>query len=170
MPEQVDEPVHVVDYDVRWPASARALTEELRQVLPCGAAIEHIGSTAVPGLAAKPVIDLIVGLTDDSQRQEAVEALVAVGWMHLGEAGIAGRDYLRTRAEWADANVHVVLFESGLWNDNLTLRDYLRHNAAARERYAKAKRAAAREAPSLLAYSAHKAALVEQLVAEAHDA
>lgn len=166
----MDEPVHVVDYDVRWPEMARALTEELRQVLPRGAAIEHIGSTAVPGLAAKPVIDLVVGVTDDSQRQEAVAALVAIGWTHLGEAGITGRDYLRTRADGADANVHVVLFESGLWNDNLTLRDYLRRDAAARQRYAKAKRAAVREAPSLLAYSAQKAAVVEQLVAEAHDA
>lgn len=170
MPEQVDEPVHVVDYDSRWPALTRALAEELRQVLPAGVAIEHIGSTAVPGLAAKPVLDLLVGVTDDSQRKEAVAALVAVGWTHLGEASVPGRDYLRRRVEPADANVHIVQYESGLWNDNLALREYLRRDAVARERYAEAKRDAVREAPTLLAYSARKAAVVARLVAEAHDA
>lgn len=94
---------------------------------------------------------------------------MAVGWTYRGEAGVTGRDYLRSHVEPAEANVHVVQYESGLWNDNLALRDYLRRDAAARERYAQAKRDAMREAPNLLAYSAHKAAVVARLVAETHD-
>ena len=169
MLERVDEPVHGVEHDPRWRDRAAALAEELQQVLPVGAVVEHVGSTAVPGLAAKPVIDLLVGVRGDAQ-QAAVAALVAAGWENPGEAGVAGRAFLRSRAERADANVHVVQYKSGLWQDNLMLRDYLRRDSAARERYAEAKRAAARDAPTLLAYSAHKAAMVQRLLAQAHDA
>ena len=170
MLERVDEPVSVVEHDPGWRERAAVLAEELQQVLPVGATVEHVGSTAVPGLAAKPIIDLLVGVRGDAQRQAAVAALVAAGWEHLEEAGVAGREYLRSRAERADANVHVVQYKSGLWQDNLMLRNYLRRDSAARERYAEAKRAAVRDAPTLLAYSAHKAAMVQRLLAQAHDA
>jgi GrpB-like predicted nucleotidyltransferase (UPF0157 family) len=130
--------------------------------------VEHIGSTAVLGLAAKPIIDVLIGVRRG--RQKAVsEALSAHGWTPLGEAGVPGREYLRRRAG-PHANVHIVEHGSALWRDNLALRDYLRRDSDARQRYATAKRQAAQEAPTLLAYSERKAAVVEKLLREASQA
>ena len=129
--------------------------------------MEHIGSTAVRGLAAKPVIDMLIGVPP-GRATAVAQRLVAHGWTHLGEAGVAGREYLRRRAG-QHANVHVVEHGSRLWQDNLLLREYLRRDADARRRYATAKRRAAQEAPTLLAYSEHKAAVLSQLLDEARN-
>ncbi len=79
-----------------------------------------------------------------------------------------GREYLRRRVG-QHANVHVVEHGSTLWRDNLLLREYLRQDADARRRYSAAKRQAAQEAPTLLAYSKHKAAVVAELLIEAQQ-
>ena len=97
------------------------------------------------------------------------EQLATRGWTRLGEAGVPGREHLRRRGG-QHANVHVVEHGSTLWQDDLLLREHLRHDAGARQRYAAAKRQAARSAPTLLAYSDHKAAVVAQLLAEARQA
>jgi GrpB-like predicted nucleotidyltransferase (UPF0157 family) len=60
-----------------------------------GAKVAHVGSTAVPGLEAKPILDLPVGLADQQGIDEAALRLSAIGWPDLGEAGVAGRRYLR---------------------------------------------------------------------------
>lgn len=162
----VDEPVHAEEWNPAWHAAANAVAAECRGALGEHAlALEHIGSTAVPGLAAKPVIDMLVGVPA-GRRIAAARRLSAQGWTHLGEAGVPGREYLRRR-EGQHANVHVVEHGSTLWQDNLLLREYLRHDADARRRYASAKRRAAQEASTLLAYSERKAAVVAQLLDEA---
>jgi GrpB-like predicted nucleotidyltransferase (UPF0157 family) len=166
---ELDEPVHVQEWDRAWQASAAAIVVECRAALGEQAlAVEHIGSTAVPGLAAKPVIDVLVGVRRGRQTAVA-EQLSAHGWTLLGEAGVQGREYLRRRAG-QHANVHVVEHGSALWRDNLALREYLRRDPDARQRYAAAKRQAVREAPTLLAYSERKAAVVEGLLEEANQA
>ena len=164
---ELDEPVSIVEPHLEWTQIAARLTDECRAACAgeASVAVEHIGSTAVPGLAAKPVIDLMVGVR--SGRREAVAAqLAAAGWTLLGEAGVPGRVYLRRRLG-QHANVHVVDLGSPLWEDNLLLRDYLRRDAQARIRYGHAKRRAAEEAPMLLAYSAAKQQVVASLMHEA---
>jgi GrpB-like predicted nucleotidyltransferase (UPF0157 family) len=166
---EVDEPVHVEEWDPAWQTSADAMVAECRAVLGEQAlAVEHIGSTAVPGLAAKPIIDVMIGVPPGCPTAVAKQ-LAMHGWAHLGEAGVRGREYLRRRAR-QHANVHVVEHGSALWQENLALREYLRRDADARRRYAAAKRQAAQEAPNLLAYSKHKAAVVAELVKEAKHA
>lgn len=163
----VDEPVEVVDWNPAWPAEALRLIAHCATVLEPRdiVVIEHIGSTAVPGLPAKPVIDLLVGVRP-GRRLAAAAALAAAGWTHLGDAGVVGREYLRRR-EGQHANVHVVEHGSGLWSDNIALRDHLREDATARDRYAKAKRAAVADAPMLLAYSERKQSTLRELLDEA---
>lgn len=164
----MDEPVHVEDWNPTWLAAADAVAAECQAVLGEEVlAVEHIGSTAVPGLAAKPVIDMLIGVSP-GRGTAAAQRLVTHGWTHLGAAGVPGRQYLRRRVD-QHANVHVVVHDSSLWRDNLLLREYLRRNADARRRYAAAKRRAAQEAPTLLAYSEHKAAVVAQLLDEARE-
>ncbi len=162
----MDEPVHVEEWNPTWHAAADAVAAECRAVLgEQELAVEHIGSTAVRGLAAKPVIDMLIGVPS-GRRTAVARRLMTYGWTHLGEAGVPGREYLRRRVG-QHANVHVVEHGSTLWQDNLLLREYLRRDADARRRYAGAKRKAAQEAPTLLAYSEHKAAVVAQLLNEA---
>src|SRR5689334_6255551 len=93
----IDEPVEVVGYDAQWPVRAAAESARIAQALGIEAArIEHIGSTAVTGLDAKPTIDLMLGV--DVHPAPALEpALVALGYEALGEAGVAGRSYFRLR-------------------------------------------------------------------------
>ena len=165
---EVDEPAHVEEWNPAWHAAAVVLAAECRGALGEEAlAVEHIGSTAVRGLAAKPVIDLLIGVAP-GHRTAVAQRLVTHGWTHLGEAGVPGREYLRRRVG-QHANVHVVEHGSTLWLQNLLLREYLRRDADARRRYSAAKRRAAQEAPTLIAYSQHKAAVVAQLLDEAKE-
>lgn len=164
----MDEPVHVEESNPAWSAAADAVAAECRAALGDQAiAVEHIGSTAVPGLAAKPIIDVLVGVPP-GRRTAVAQRLEMHGWTRLGEAGVPGREYLRRRVG-QHANVHVVDHGSALWQDDLLLREHLRRDADARRRYAAVKRRAAQEAPTLLAYSEHKAAVVAELLSEARE-
>jgi GrpB-like predicted nucleotidyltransferase (UPF0157 family) len=166
VPDDVDEPIAVVDWCEDWPRAADALIAECRAALVGESfEVEHIGSTAVPGLVAKPVIDILIGVVA-GRRAAVAHRLAAAGWTHLGEAGVTGREYLRRRAG-QQANIHVVDRASALWDDNLLLRDYLRRDGAARLRYAEAKRDAAQPGTGLLDYSQRKAPAVAALLMEA---
>jgi GrpB-like predicted nucleotidyltransferase (UPF0157 family) len=162
---EVDEPITVVDYDPSWPAAAEAELERLARALaPLRASLEHIGSTAVPGCAAKPIVDLLAG-TEPGDRELVEAALVEAGYESLGEAA-PGRIYLRRRHD-RDFNVHVVERDGELWADNLALRDHLRAHPDERDRYAEAKRRAAAATPTLLAYSRAKSATIDALLRRA---
>jgi GrpB-like predicted nucleotidyltransferase (UPF0157 family) len=161
----VDEPIEIVPFDPTWTEAAHAEIRRLAAALSAWpVALEHIGSTAVPGCAAKPIVDLLVG-TQPEGRQQVAEAVERAGYEHLGEAA-PGRIYLRRRGG-RSFNVHVVEHDSELWRDNLTLREYLRAEPTAREEYVVAKVAAARANPMLLAYSSAKSAALRELLARA---
>jgi GrpB-like predicted nucleotidyltransferase (UPF0157 family) len=163
----LDESVDVVAYDARWPLRFGAEAELLRSGLKGGAlAIEHIGSTSVVGLAAKPVIDIMVGVSDLATTAPLTAALVALNYEALGEAGVPGRLYFRKRAAHS-FNVHVMRHAGELWEANILLRDFLRAHAAEAAAYAAVKRAAARETPTLLAYSERKAPFITALLERA---
>ncbi|HWN71964.1 MAG TPA: GNAT family N-acetyltransferase [Haliangium sp.] len=162
-----NEPIHVAAHDPAWP---RAFAEEapaLARVMPDGARVEHIGSTSVPGLVAKPIVDIQVGVAEPLDEARFAAVLAPLGYESMGEAGVPGRLYFRRRGPQS-FNVHVVDLGGVLWRDNLALRDYLRAVPGAAERYGQHKRAvAAAGANDLSSYSRGKAALVEELIAEA---
>lgn len=164
----LDEPVHVVAHDPAWARRGQALVRDLARRLAWAAAdVEHIGSTSVPGLAAKPVVDVQVGCAP-ALVPAVVAAVRGMGFEHLGTAGVPGREYLRRRS--ADpANVHVVERDGRLWRDNLLFRDFLRTRPDVARRYARTKREAAERAPTLLAYSALKAHMVAEIMAAARS-
>jgi GrpB-like predicted nucleotidyltransferase (UPF0157 family) len=169
MSAELDEPVHVEEWDPAWSTAAESLLAECHAALGEDAiSVQHVGSTAVPGLAAKPIIDVLIGVPP-GRELAAAEQLATRGWTHLGEAGVPGREHLRRRSG-QHANVHVVEHGSALWQENLLVREHLRRDAGARQRYAAAKRQAAHDAPALLAYSEHKAAVVAELLEEARRA
>lgn len=167
----VDEPIHLSASDESWASLAAIECSRLAGVLSLPPnQIEHIGSTAVPGLLSKPVLDIQVGVLPLPPPAGTLLALAQLGYTAHGEAGVPGRLYFTARSA-LQFNVHVVEFGGEHWRNNLLLRQYLRASAVARERYASSKLAAfGSGATTLLAYSAAKAALVAQLLAEAQAA
>ena len=164
----LDEPVRLEPHNPHWKEAFQSeqnrLAYELRVPLD---AIEHIGSTAVPHLLAKPTVDIMVGVDVFPPSATWSEGLSRLGYEALGEAGVSGRLYFRQRHH-ADFNVHVVERSGTHWLRNLALREYLRRSPAAAAEYASAKRAAISDgATTLLAYSEAKGRVVEQLMRRA---
>lgn len=169
-PMSIDEPVEVAAYDPRWPTWYEDDAQEVRRALGDRLrAIEHFGSTAVIGLAAKPIVDILVAPVDWPLAAHDRRALESLGYEYLGEAGVPGREYFRRRREHA-TNLAVVDWDGPQWRDNLTLRDYLRSDPKAAAHYAQAKRQAVADgARTLLGYSAAKSEHVAALVANARE-
>lgn len=164
----VDESIDMVEYDARWPTWFARDAVELRRALNKSLrAAEHFGSTAVPGLVARPIVDILVAVEPWPLGATGRAALEKLGYQHLGEAGAPGREYLRRRASHA-TNLAVVRVGSALWHDNLSLRDFLIAHPALARMYGEAKRAAIAEAArGLLDCSRAKGDLVAELMAQA---
>ncbi|MEU4196545.1 GrpB family protein [Kribbella sp. NPDC026611] len=163
-------PAEVVAYDPRWPLWFAELRAGLaRPLFGVPHRIEHVGSTAVPGLAAKPIIDLDIVVPSAELVPLAVERLVAAGYRHSGDLGIAGREAFELPADAERYHhLYVVVDGNDAFLDHVMLRDHLRRDAADRERYAARKL----ELAHLLttdraAYVAGKAALVQEMLARA---
>jgi GrpB-like predicted nucleotidyltransferase (UPF0157 family) len=134
------DPHEVISYDPNWPAQFRAWRDRLADVLGCAAVrIDHVGSTSVPGLAAKPIIDVQVSVPDvDDERPYLCRAESAGLVLQLRERG--HRFLLRPAAEPRDVHVHIC-GSGGAWErDHLLFRDYLRAHPSVRENYAALKK------------------------------
>jgi GrpB-like predicted nucleotidyltransferase (UPF0157 family) len=127
-------------YDPLWPE--RFLAERawiLRALDDLEARVEHIGSTAVPGLIARPVIDIMIGAPAAASRDPYIAALRGIGYTHADTQRIPGRELLR-RGTPRSHHVHLVTWGSELWDDYLAFRDYLRSHPATLIEYATLKR------------------------------
>jgi GrpB-like predicted nucleotidyltransferase (UPF0157 family) len=167
---ELDEAVELVPYDDAWPEQydkERFRIALAFGVIPKSGLIQHIGSTAVPGLTAKPVIDLMLGSSNWPPPNALIRGVCALGYENLGDAGVSKRVYLRLRGP-VKFNVHIVRRGGTHWTNNIALRDYLRDNAAARETYAAAKVAALNIGRGrLVAYSEAKNSVIAELIAAA---
>lgn len=163
----IDERVHVVEYDAVWPALFLSERERIAASLVISfEQLEHIGSTAVPGLAVKPIIDIMLGLSVWPPN-ELTKALGELGYTFFGEAGVPERLYFAHRGS-TDFNLHLVHLYGRHWAANIALREYLRLHEKARRRYEQAKYLAiASGAITLLAYSQAKAQVIAALLQEA---
>lgn len=167
MPE-IDEPVQLSPYNPKWPALFAAEAERIVSNLPLQIALEHIGSTSVAGLPAKPIIDIMVGI-QQKDTEVVRRGLRSLGYDDLGEAGVSGRLYFRKRVPDA-FNVHVVHQDGPIWKSNIALREYLRQNSEAARQYAEVKRSAIESgATMLLSYSEYKREIVAELITSAMD-
>jgi GrpB-like predicted nucleotidyltransferase (UPF0157 family) len=164
---ELDEPVHLFPYNQEWPHLYASEARRIRAALPADVAVEHIGSTSVAGLLAKPIIDIMLGLGTHHDQNKVRAMLVALGYEDLGEAGVPGRLYFRRREETA-FNIALVRHGGPIWMANLAFRDYLRTHPEATREYAETKRAAVQSgARSLLAYSDYKSAVLRRLLEQA---
>jgi len=156
------EAVEIVEHDPRWAAGGAAEAVHVADALGA-VAVEHVGSTAVPGLAAKPVLDLLAGLRSAELAPERIRAMEALGYECLGEFGLPGRIFFRKGPERRTHHIHAVEHGGDHWQRHLAVRDFLRAHPEEAERYAEVKRAAAASAAGRDAYWEAKAVYVEEL-------
>ena len=141
--------ITVLEYDRAWPLKYEKEKEKITAILKENCAgIWHIGSTAVPGLSAKPILDILYAV----QSLEAVDALsedfARIGYEYLGEFGIPGRRYLRKGGDERTHQIHI--FQADDQHNirrHLAVRDYLRSHEAARAAYAELKKKLAQRFP-----------------------
>ena len=89
------DPIVIVDYSPAWPLEFERLRDRVAAAVGnLAVAIEHVGSTAVPGLAAKPVIDLVI-VVEPEDVQAAIDRLTVIGYVHQGNLGVEGREAFR---------------------------------------------------------------------------
>jgi GrpB-like predicted nucleotidyltransferase (UPF0157 family) len=130
--------VRVVPYDSNWPSLFAAEAERVRRLFSDAGlvvALEHTGSTAVPGLAAKPILDILAGYPEDALASEYIEILERADYVHRGEQGIPGREFFR-RGDPRSYHVHLTAIGGTFWRDHLNFRDRLRADIALRDAYA----------------------------------
>jgi GrpB-like predicted nucleotidyltransferase (UPF0157 family) len=162
-------PVRLVDYDPEWPRRAAERIARLRVLEPVLVAAHHIGSTAVPGLTAKPIIDLMPVVTDLASLDRERGAVEALGYAWHGEYGIPGRRYCTQDIGGRRvAQLHFFALGDPGITRHLAFRDYLRAHRGIADAYAAEKRRARDIHPGdHQAYGAEKQAWIDRTEADA---
>ena len=154
------------DYDPRWHPEFIRLRERLSECLGCLAtAIEHIGSTAIPGMTAKPIIDIDVLASTDQNVDAIIARLATLGYIHEGDLGISGREAFRTPEHSPRHHLYVCHGDRQEFHRHVIFRDYLRSNPWAAVEYIRIKKAAAKEFRNdRISYTNAKSLYIENIV------
>jgi GrpB-like predicted nucleotidyltransferase (UPF0157 family) len=159
--------VEVVPHDPRWRDSFEAESRQIAAALGENVvAIHHIGSTAVPGIHAKPIVDLLVEVKDLAGLDGRSAAMESLGYEVMGEYGIPGRRYFRKDNQEGIRTHHVHAFEAGSAEveRHLAFRDYMIAHPADAQRYGELKRKLAQEHPqSADAYMDGKDGFIQEI-------
>lgn len=157
MTSRTGKPIVIADYDPSWPERFERERAEILRV--CGVdafvRIEHVGSTAVPGLAAKPIIDIMPGLRSLDDAPALIAPLAGIGYEYVPEfegpnrfddEGMPFRRYFRKDVAGERAfHMHMVETSSEFWARHLLFRDFLRNSPEDAREYERVKRRAAAE-------------------------
>jgi GrpB-like predicted nucleotidyltransferase (UPF0157 family) len=134
-------PIEIVDYDPGWPR----LFEELRTRVLAGleelpVEVEHVGSTAVPGLAAKPIIDMDVVAPRTEDIPLVIERLARIGYEHQGDLGVEGREAFRSPGGVPEHHLYAVVQGNAAHRRHILLQELLRSHPDVAVRYGELKR------------------------------
>jgi GrpB-like predicted nucleotidyltransferase (UPF0157 family) len=167
----LSEPVYVLAYDPEWPNKFEAERVRLEAALAAlHARIEHMGSTAVPGLDAKPIIDIMIIVESVTDAIRAITPLVQLDYECRGELEIPGRIYFR-RGTPRSHQIHLYVDGNPEIERHLLFRDYLRTHPEAARQYANLKHALAlRHRDDRLAYTDAKTEFILEIEARAREA
>ena len=168
----VPNPVIIVDYDPRWPQRYEA--EKARLLAAIGdltLAIEHIGSTAVPGLAAKPIIDMLAGVAGRAGADECVARLLALGYDDVTPQDDPEWFYClgrgASRGAPSEYHLHIARYPSAHWERHIAFRDHLRADPQAMREYGEMKkRLAAQFGRDRTGYTEAKSAFIQKQTAK----
>ncbi|MCU6792493.1 GrpB family protein [Paenibacillus sp. WQ 127069] len=166
----IDEPINVVPYNEQW----TVLFENEKSILSIifketALEIQHFGSTSVPGMLAKPIIDILIGVRTLELDSSTTVTLEQIGYEGFGESGVKGRLYFRKRKEHA-YNLAIVVWNGEQWVNNILIRNYLRKNPDIAKQYSDRKLSSLNKGiTTLLAYSDEKADYVYSLLERARQ-
>ena len=163
--------VAVRQHDREWEISAEKTIGQLKKILGDTAAdIQHIGSTAIRSICAKPIIDIVVGVSDPDDILSYNGVLEDNGFIFRGQDHpgqylyVCGKDDIRTH------HIHAVIYNSGIWNDYVDMRDYLNCHKEEAENYSKLKESLARQYPEdRETYTAGKSEMIGEILKKARD-
>lgn len=163
-------PIKIVDYDANWPRKFDTHAKIIDNVIGASALrIEHIGSTSVPGLAAKPIIDILVVVANSAEESAYLPPLEAVGYeLRVREPDWNEHRMLRT----PEKDVHVHVYSTGCKEIEryLIFRDRLRQNLEDRNRYERTKRVlAVKEWADRNEYANAKTEVIESIIAASRN-
>jgi GrpB-like predicted nucleotidyltransferase (UPF0157 family) len=160
--------ITVVDYDPEWPSLFEGLRHRYEVALKgvVVIAIEHVGSTSVPGLAAKPVIDVDI-IVDLEHLADAIAAMELAGFRSLGERGIPDRWALDAPSELPRTHTYVVVDGSLSMRNHLGVRAVLRRDSALRDEYASLKRSIAARVDDIDTYVEAKSTFLSTVLERA---
>ena len=159
--------VIVLPYDSGWESAFEAIKEEIVEALgDLIIGVEHVGSTSVRGMSAKPCIDLDVVIRDRSVFGAVVEKLAAVGYIHEGDLGIRDREAFRysDKPHLMTHHLYVCPRDSEELRRHMVFRDFLRSDPESARRYSRVKETAAELFPEDIdKYMEYKSACIREL-------
>jgi GrpB-like predicted nucleotidyltransferase (UPF0157 family) len=169
-PLEVPASVQIVDYDPRWPSLFEVEKHRLVRLLGhSAAAIEHFGSTSVPGICAKPCIDIVAGLVNTEYAERLQKILARLGYHHVSHSA-DGRWRIVGKSGSVAFRLHMVEYGDARWTKFLSLRDYLRtHSDVALDYCRQKRRLAALYRMDSRRYQDVKHGLVKSLEAAAQE-
>lgn len=176
--ENAEEPVVLEEYNSQWQIEFDDLQAVLRSALGEDIlGIEHVGSTAVPGLAAKPILDIDIILESEEKFTAVKEKLIALGYIHEGDKGISGREAFAQTSQhtplhenrvWMKQHLYVCVQGSEPLKKHLELRERLRVDEEARDAYSEHKKNLAQQfADNRTAYTEAKTEFISGLLGQA---
>ena len=162
--------VIVLPYDEAWESAFESIKSEIEAALgELMLRAEHVGSTSVKGMSAKPCIDIDVVILDYSVFDDVVQRLNAIGYIHEGDLGIKGREAFKyaDKPHLMTHHLYVCPSDSEELRRHITFRDFLRENPEAVKRYSQVKEKAAELFPNDIdGYVQYKSPCIEQLYRE----
>lgn len=160
----------VVPYDSNWKQQFEAIRAEIQDALgELALSIEHVGSTSVEGLSAKPIIDIDVVIEDESKLQAVIEKLAGIGYEHEGNLGIVGREAFgyTGKEHLQNHHLYVCTKDSPELMRHLAFRDYLRSHEEAVREYSRIKEEGAELYPKDIdGYISYKTGWIEKIYRE----
>lgn len=166
----MNQEVHLQAYDATWADQYAAEAMNICSALGnAELPMEHIGSTAVPGLSAKPVVDMMLGVEKLSQVDEWKGQLEALGYEEIHHSDMPERRFFRKGPRRAGTHhLHVYVYQSEAWNHQWLFREELRRSSAKRQHYERLKQRLARWYPQdRKRYTAAKAPFIQQTIEQA---
>ena len=157
----------VVPFDSNWKLQFETIRAEIQDALgELALSIEHVGSTSVEGLSAKPIIDIDVVIEDESKLQEVIEKLDGIGYEHEGNLGIVGREAFgyTGKEHLQNHHLYVCTKDSPELKRHLAFRDYLRSHEEAVKEYSRIKEEGAKLYPKDIdGYISYKTGWIEKI-------
>jgi len=181
MPATPQRNIVLADYDPTWPEMFEEERARLQAAIgEWAVAIEHVGSTAIPGIAAKPVIDIGVALRSYDDAPKCITPLVEMGYQCLGEYGIPGRIFFRKRTDaplpgqthsgvGRTHQVHMYAEGHSEYVQHILFRDYIRSHPIDARDYEQLKRRLAAEYDDVEAYAQAKSDFVQRILSAARE-